>query len=94
MRARPTDKMSVLRVRELLKDCVIQANAAFEIFERKIFVWGVRAAIGQRESHQECFNAENFSELRDDRDTATFADERRIAVERFAQCALGCFPER
>ena len=36
--AGPTDKMSVLRLRELLQDCFVQANPAFEIFERKIFV--------------------------------------------------------
>lgn len=38
MPASATDKMSVLRLRELLQDCLIQANSAFEIFERKIFV--------------------------------------------------------
>ena len=39
MPAGPTDKMSVLRLRELLKDGFVEANSAFEIFERKIFVW-------------------------------------------------------
>ena len=32
-------EMSVLRLRELLQDCFVQTNSAFEIFERKIFVW-------------------------------------------------------
>ena len=39
MPAGPTDKMSVLRLRELLKDGFVEANSAFEVFERKIFVW-------------------------------------------------------
>ena len=51
MPAGHTDKMSVLRLRELLKDGFVEANAAFEIFERKIFVRGVCAAIRQGESH-------------------------------------------
>ena len=70
MPAGPTDKMSVLRLRELLQDCFVQANSAFEIFERKIFVRRVCAAIGQRESHEQCFDAENFPEFGDNRDAA------------------------
>ena len=46
MPASPTDKMSVLRLSELLKNGLIETDAAFEIFERKIFVWGMSAAIG------------------------------------------------
>jgi len=55
--------MSVLRVCELLEDCFVETNSALEVFEWKILIGRVRTAIGQRESHQECFNAENFSEL-------------------------------
>ena len=69
-----TDKMSVLRLREFLKDCFVQTNSAFEVFERKIFVRRVCAAIGQGESHKQRFNAKNFPEFRDDRDAAPFAD--------------------
>ena len=70
MPAGPTDKMSVLRLRELLQDCFVQANSAFEIFERKIFVRRMCAAIGQCESHEQCFDAENFPEFGDNRDAA------------------------
>src|SRR6476619_3224746 len=77
----PTDKMSVLRLRELLQDCFVQANSAFEIFERKIFVRRMCAAIGQCESHEQCFDTKNFPEFRDDRDAAPFTDERGVAVE-------------
>ena len=43
---RLADKMPVLRLRELLKNRFVQANAGLEIFERKIFVRRVSAAIG------------------------------------------------
>ena len=49
--------------RELLKDCFIEAYAALEIFERKILVRRMRAAIGQRKSQQQRFDAQNASEL-------------------------------
>ena len=39
-------EMPVLRLRELLKNRFVQANAGLEIFERKIFVRRVSAAIG------------------------------------------------
>ena len=84
MPAGPTDKMSVLRLRELLQDCFVQTNSAFEIFERKIFVRRMCAAIGQGESHEQRFDSENFPKFRDNRDAAPFADERSVAVERFA----------
>ena len=93
MAASPTDKMSVLRLRELLKNCFVETNPALEIFERKIFVWGMSAAIGQGESHEQRFDPENFAELRDDRDAAALTDERDVAVERFAQRALRGFTE-
>ena len=85
--------MPVLRPRELLEDGFIETDAAFEIFERKVFVWGMSAAIGQRESHEQRFDAENFSKLRDNRDAAALTDERDVAVERFAQCELRGFTE-
>ena len=50
--AEDSARYSRLGRRELLKDCFIQTNAALEIFERKILVRGVCAAIGQGESHQ------------------------------------------
>ena len=52
------------------------------------------AAVGQRKSHQQRFDAENLSKLGDNRDAAAFADERGVAVKRFAQGALGRFAER
>ena len=51
------------------------------------------AAIGQRESHQQCFDAEDDAELRDNRDAAALAYERDVAIESLAQGALGCFAE-
>src|SRR5438552_9892251 len=78
MPAGPTDKMSVLRLRELLKDCFVQTDAALKIFERKSFVRRMCAAIGQCKSHQQRFDAENFPEFRDDRDASAFADERGV----------------
>ena len=47
-------------VRELLKSCFVKTNTGLEIFQRKIFVWRMCAAIGQCESHEQCFDAENF----------------------------------
>ena len=81
-------------VRELLKDCFVETNPALEIFQREILVWRMRAAIGQRESHQQRFDPENSAELRDDRDATAFAYERGVAVESFAQRALGRFAYR
>src|SRR5437762_6885792 len=92
--AGPTEEMAVLRLRELLKDCFVQTNSAFEIFERKIFVWGVCAAIWQRESHEQRFDAENFSKFRHNRDAPAFADKRSVAGESFAQRALCRFAHR
>src|SRR5207249_4352250 len=51
----------------------------------------MRTAIGQRKSYQQCLNAEDAAELRDNRDAATFANERNVAVESFAQRTLRCF---
>jgi len=63
MPAGPTERMPVLRLRELLENCFVEANAALEIFEWEIFIGRMRAAIGQCESHQQGFDAENFPEL-------------------------------
>src|SRR5438132_10672151 len=80
-------------VSELLKNCFIEANAALEIFERKIFIRRMCAAIRQRESHQQGFDAKNAAKLRHNRDAAAFADERGVAVERFTQRALRGFTQ-
>ena len=39
-------------VRELLKNCFVETNAALEIFKRKILIWRMRAAIWQCQAHQ------------------------------------------
>src|SRR5882762_265567 len=39
------------------------------------------AAIGQCQSEQERFDAENLSKIRDNRDTASFPNEHRITIE-------------
>ena len=63
-------------VRELLKNCFVETNAAFKIFQRKILVRRMRAAIGQCESQEQRFDAQDFPELRDDWDAAAFAYKR------------------
>ncbi len=93
MPAGPTGRMPVLRLSELLKNCFVETDSAFEIFERKILVGRMRAAIGQREAHEQRLNPQNPAELRDDRDAAAFADERDVAIESFAQRALRRFTE-
>ena len=69
---------------KFLKNCFVEANPALEILERKILVRRMRATIGQRESQQQRFDAQDAAELRHDRDTAAFTDQRGVAVERFA----------
>ena len=76
---------------ELLKDGFVETNPAFEIFERKILVRGMRPTVGEGEAHQESFNSQNAAELRDDWNAASFANERNIRLECFAQCALRGF---
>ena len=60
-------EMPVLRLRELFQDCFVQTNAALEIFERKILVRRMGAAIGERKSYEQRFDAKNFAELGNDR---------------------------
>ena len=52
MPASPTNKMPVLRLREFLHDCSVQTNAALEIFQRKVLVRRMSAAIGEGKSHE------------------------------------------
>ena len=73
-----------LFLRQLRQHGFIQANAAFQILEREIFVRRMRTAIGQGQSHQQSLDPEDVAELRDDRDTAAFANERGIFAERYA----------
>ena len=77
--------------REFLKDGFVETNPAFEIFERKILVRGMRPTVGEGEAHQESFNSQNAAELRDDWNAASFANERNIRLECLAQCALRRF---
>ena len=73
-----------LFLRQLREHGFVQANAAFQILKREIFVRRMRAAIGQRQSHQQSLDPEDVAELRDDRDAAAFANERGIFAERYA----------
>src|SRR5664279_5461141 len=54
----------------------------------------MRAAVRQRQANEKRFDAENGTELRDDRNAPSLADERGIFAERFAQCALRGLPDR
>src|SRR5947207_10094141 len=81
-------------VRELLQDCFVQTNAALESFERKILVRRMSAAIGERKSHEQRFDAENFTELGDDRYAAALAYQGGVAAECLAQRALCRFAHR
>ena len=66
-------RYSLSRRRQLLQDCFVQTNAALEIFERKILVRRMGAAVGKRESYEQRLDAENFTELGDDRYAAALA---------------------
>jgi hypothetical protein len=72
-----------------LENCFVETNAAFKIFERKIFVRRVCAAIGQRESHKQRLDAENFPELRDDGilPPSRMSAASRLKALRNARCA-------
>ena len=82
-------------VRELFQDRFVQANAGIHVFERKILVRRMRPAIGQaRDQAASVSTPRMVAELRDDRDAAALADERRLFAERLAQRALRRFAHR
>ena len=76
---------------ELLKNCFVETDTALKILKWKIFVRRMGSAIGQRESHQQRFNAKDAAELRDDGYAAAFAYERGLSIKSLAQGALGRF---
>ena len=59
---------------QLLEHSLIHSNTGVEILQRKILIRRMRAAIGQGQSAQQCFRAENVPEIRHDRNAATFAN--------------------
>src|SRR6266540_663122 len=78
---------------DLLENCFVEANPALEIFERKIFVRRMRAAIGQRKSQQQRFDAQNTAELRNNGNAAAFTNQRGVAIERLPQRTLRRFTD-
>src|SRR6266566_722543 len=54
----------------------------------------MRATVSKGETHQESFNSQNATELRDDRDATTLANKRDIRVECLAQRSLRSFAVR
>ena len=68
---------------ELLKNCFVEANSALEILQREIFIRRMGPAAWQGESEQEGFHAEDIAEIGNDRDAATFSNERDLRVESF-----------
>src|SRR5450631_2401274 len=73
---------------QLLEDSFIHSDARVEILQREIFVGRMGPAIRQSQSEQKRLDAENIPELGDDRDAATFANDRDVRIESFAQSAL------
>ena len=69
--------------RKFLQHRFVNANSSVEVFQREILVGRVRATVGQCESQQQCFRAEDVTEIRHDRYAAAFANQHRIALERF-----------
>ena len=53
-------------------------SPTLQILEREILVRRMRPAIGQGEPKEKRFHPENVAELRDDRNAAAFANERRL----------------
>src|SRR5229473_5740389 len=79
---------------QLLKNRLVQSNPTFEIFERKILVRRMRAAIRQRQTHEQSFHSQDAAELRDDWNASALANHRDICIERLTQGALRRFPDR
>ena len=69
--------------RQFLEHRFVNANSSIEVFQREILVRRVCATVRQCESQQQCFRAENLTKIRHDRYTAAFANQDRIALERF-----------
>src|SRR5207248_3614409 len=66
---------------DFLKDCFINPNPGIEILQRKILIWRMSPTVGQRESEQECFDAENPSKIRNERNAASLPDKHWITIE-------------
>src|SRR5262249_19248519 len=78
---------------QFLENGLVHSNTELEILQRKILVRRMRAAILKRQSKQQCFDAENLAKIGDDRNAATFSNQRRIFAKRFLEGTLGCFSE-
>ena len=75
---------------EFFEQGFIQADSRSEIFDRKIFVGRVRAAVGKRKPEQQCFHAEDLTESIYDRNAASLPDEcQRLSRKSGFQGALG-----
>src|SRR5947208_15237744 len=81
-------------VSELLKNCFIEANPALEIFERKIFIRRMCAAIVQRESHEQHFDAQHATELCDTGIPTAYENKRSAVTKGFTHPDRGASEPR
>ena len=82
--SRVASRRQALLFRELAQDCFVQPDPGLEIFEGKVLVRRVRAAIGERKSQKERLDAQDITKISRDRNAAAFANQSWFAIERFA----------
>ena len=91
-----TTRQPILMIRsggQFLQNRFVHPDATLEIFDRKILVRRMRAAVRQSQPAQQRFGAENISKIGNDRDAATLANQSHVVIEGFVKRALGGFAE-
>src|SRR5205807_9220467 len=78
---------------KLLQNGLIHPDSGVEIFERKILIRRMGAAIGQRQIEEQRFSAQNVSKIRNDRNAPALPNQRRVFVECFLERVLRGFSE-
>ena len=76
---------------QLPEEVLIEPDAGFVVFDGEILVRGMDLTIRQGQSEKQCFCAEDFLEILDDRNAAAFADEGGVPGKGCVQGALGGF---
>jgi len=84
---------SSLHFAYLFQQCLVKADAGFEIRYGEIFVWGMCTAIGEGEAEEESIHAEDILEALHDGNRSAFADHGDGALEGSGEGALGCLAE-
>ena len=72
---------------------LIQADASFEVLQRKVFVGSVGLTIRKGEAEQQGLCAQHLPERLHDRDAASLPDESSGFLKGCFQGAAGCFAE-